>query len=150
SDTTPNCNSTVASRVTVVVGKAVEMTARALRDDLFAAAAPLLHARPEDLDSRGGRIWVREHSERVVHFRDVAGTLTEPLMRQVPKLNQMFTSAPDPVTGEGRAYWPYVFATHMCTVGVNVKTGQVKLIDYTAAHDIGKAINPQACRGQII
>lgn len=150
SDTTPNCNSTVASRVTVVVGKAVEMTARALRDDLFAAAAPLLKAQPGDLDSRGGRLWVREHPERSIHFRDVAGMLTEPLIRQVPKLNQMFTSPLDPVTGEGRAYWPYVFATHMCTVGVNVKTGQVKLLEYTAAHDVGKAINPQACRGQII
>ncbi|MBI1748638.1 MAG: molybdopterin-dependent oxidoreductase [Acidobacteria bacterium] len=150
SDTTPNCNSTVASRVTVVVGKAVEMTARALRDDLFAAASPILRAQPEELESLGGRIWVRGNPDRIILFQEVTSTLTEPLMRQVPKLNQMFTTPLDPVTGEGRAYWPYVFATHMCTVGVNVRTGQVKLVDYTAAHDIGKAINPQACRGQII
>lgn len=150
SDTTPNCNSTVASRVTVIVGKAVELTARALRDDLFAAAAPLLGAKPVQLESLGGKIWVRDNPERVVGFKEVTSTLTEPLMRQVPKLNQMFTSALDPVTGEGKAYWPYVFATHMCRVGVNLKTGQVRILDYTAAHDVGKVINPQACRGQII
>ena len=150
SDTTPNCGSTVASRVTVVVGKAVEMTARQLREDMLAAAAPLLGASPEELDSADGRIWVREDATRSTTFREVAATLPEPLVRQVPKYNQQFTSALDPDTGEGKAYWPYVFGCHMCTVGVNVKTGQVKVLEYTAAHDIGKVINPQACRGQVI
>lgn len=150
SDTTPNCNSTVASRVTVVVGKAVEMTARALRQDLFAVAAPLLGAKPEELESFQSRIWPRSNPSRSVTFKEVASSSKEPLLRQVPKLQQEFTSPLDPATGEGKAYWPYVFGTHCCTVGVNVRTGQVKILEYTAAHDVGKVINPQACRGQII
>ena len=34
--------------------------------------------------------------------------------------------------------------------GVNVKTGAVKLTEYVAAHDVGRVINPQSCRGQVI
>ncbi|UCE03342.1 MAG: xanthine dehydrogenase family protein, partial [Candidatus Latescibacterota bacterium] len=150
SDLTPNCGSTVASRVTVVVGKAVDLTARALREDLMAAAAKHLDAAPKELDCEGGAIWVRRSPERRVAFAEVAARLTEPLMRQVPKLNQEFSSPLDPVTGAGKAYWPYVFGTHIVTAGVNLKTGAVKLTEYVAAHDVGKVINPQSCRGQVI
>jgi CO/xanthine dehydrogenase Mo-binding subunit len=150
SDLTPNCGSTVASRVTVVVGKAVDLTARALREDLLAAAAKHLDAEPSKLDSEAGVIWVRENPERRIAFAEVAARLTEPLMRQVPKLNQEFSSPLDPVTGAGKAYWPYVFGTHIVTAGVNIKTGAVKLTEYVAAHDVGKVINPQSCRGQVI
>ena len=73
-----------------------------------------------------------------------------PLVRQVAKLNQQFTSPMDPATGAGKAYWPYSFATHIVTAGVHLKTGQVKLVEYVAAHDVGKVINPQSCRGQVI
>jgi CO/xanthine dehydrogenase Mo-binding subunit len=150
SDETPNCGSTVASRVTVVVGKAVDLTARALREDLLRAAAPHLGARPEDVESEAGAFWVRGKPSRRVDLATVAAALAEPLVRQVPKHNQEWSTPLDPVTGQGRAYWPYVFGTHICTVGVNLKTGQVKITEYVAAHDVGKVINPQSCRGQVI
>lgn len=150
SDTTPNCGSTVASRVTVVVGKAVDLTARALRDDLLHAAAARLGAAPEELESGSGVVWVREQPERRLDFATLARSLDEPLVRQVAKRNQEFSSPLDPVTGHGKAYWPYVFGTHICTVGVNLRSGQVKLVEYVAAHDVGKVINPQSCRGQVI
>jgi CO/xanthine dehydrogenase Mo-binding subunit len=150
SDKTPNCGSTVASRVTVVVGKAVDLTARALRDDLMRAAAKQLDAAPEELESEGGVVWVRSRPGNRVDFATVAAALPEPLVRQVPKLNQEFSTPLDPVTGQGKAYWPYVFGTHICTVGVNVKSGAVKITEYVAAHDVGRVINPQSVRGQII
>ncbi len=149
-DRTPNCGSTVASRVTVVVGKAVDLTARALREDLLAAAAPKLGAAAAELEAEGGVIWVRQEPERRITFAALATGLSEPLVRQVAKLNQQFTSPMDPATGEGKAYWPYSFATHIVTAGVHLKTGQVKLVEYVAAHDVGKVINPQSCRGQVI
>ena len=150
SDKTPNCGSTVASRVTVVVGKAVDLTARALREDLMRAAAPHLGAPAAELESEGGRIWVRGQPERQIDFATVAASLAEPLARQVPKFNQEFSTPLDPVTGQGKAYWPYVFGTHICTVGVNLKSGAVKITEYVAAHDVGRVINPQSVRGQII
>lgn len=44
----------------------------------------------------------------------------------------------------------YTFAAHACEVEVDVTTGEVKVLDYVAAHDIGKAINPTLVEGQII
>ena len=101
---------------------------------------PLL--RESELESEGGFIWARKSPERRVAFADVARGLSEPLLRQVAKLNQEFTSALDPQSGHGKAYWPYVFGTHIVTVGVNLKTAQLKISEYVAAHDVGKVINP--------
>jgi CO/xanthine dehydrogenase Mo-binding subunit/aerobic-type carbon monoxide dehydrogenase small subunit (CoxS/CutS family) len=147
---TPNCGSTVASRVTVVVGKAVDSTARALRADLSRAASARLGTPPEDLEFEAGLIWVRGQRHRCIDFATLAAALPEPLVRQVPKLNQEWSTPLDPLTGAGKAYWPYVFGVHLCTVGVNVKSGAVKIVEYVAAHDVGKVINPQSCRGQVI
>ena len=43
----------------------------------------------------------------------------------------------------------YPFAAHFAEVEVDPETGQVTLLRYVAAHDVGKAINPMAVEGQI-
>ena len=44
----------------------------------------------------------------------------------------------------------YTFAAHAVEVEVDRATGRVKILDYVAAHDIGRAINPTMVEGQII
>lgn len=44
----------------------------------------------------------------------------------------------------------YTFAAHACEVEVDTTTGEVTVLDYVAAHDIGRAINPTLVEGQII
>src|SRR5438045_3754530 len=44
----------------------------------------------------------------------------------------------------------YTFAAHAVEVEVDRATGHIKILDYVAAHDIGKAINPMMVEGQII
>jgi CO/xanthine dehydrogenase FAD-binding subunit len=44
----------------------------------------------------------------------------------------------------------YTFAAHAVEVEVDRDTGHVRILDYVAAHDIGKAINPTMVEGQII
>ncbi len=114
------------------------------------AAAVHLNAPAEELESEAGWIWRRQDPGTRISFAEVAEGLPEPLMRQVAKHNQEFTSPLDPQTGAGKAYWPYVFGTHIVTAAVNLKSGAVKLTEYVAAHDVGKVINPQSCRGQVI
>ncbi len=57
---------------------------------------------------------------------------------------------PDPETGKGNVSATYNFAAHAAIVEVDRATGQVKIVDYVAAHDIGKALNPTFMEGQII
>jgi CO/xanthine dehydrogenase FAD-binding subunit len=44
----------------------------------------------------------------------------------------------------------YTFAAHAVEVEVDPMTGRITVLDYVAAHDVGRAINPSACEGQII
>ncbi|MCR4338059.1 MAG: molybdopterin-dependent oxidoreductase [Candidatus Omnitrophica bacterium] len=52
-------------------------------------------------------------------------------------------------TGEGNVSGSYGFEAQIAEVEVNVETGDVRIIKMWDAHDIGKAINPQAVEAQI-
>jgi CO/xanthine dehydrogenase Mo-binding subunit len=43
----------------------------------------------------------------------------------------------------------YPFAAHFAEVEVDPQSGEVTILRYVAAHDVGKAINPMAVEGQI-
>jgi len=43
----------------------------------------------------------------------------------------------------------YTFAAQVAEVEVDMDSGQVKLLDFTCAHDLGRAINPLAAEGQV-
>src|SRR3989338_5329041 len=52
-------------------------------------------------------------------------------------------------TVEGNVSGSYGFEAQIAEVEVNKETGEVKILKMWDAHDIGKAINPQSCEGQI-
>lgn len=43
----------------------------------------------------------------------------------------------------------YAYGTHGVEVEVDKETGEVKILKYIAAHDVGKAINPMLLEGQV-
>jgi CO/xanthine dehydrogenase Mo-binding subunit len=43
----------------------------------------------------------------------------------------------------------YAFGAHGVKVKVDEETGKVKILDYVAAHDVGRAINPLLLEGQV-
>jgi CO/xanthine dehydrogenase Mo-binding subunit len=51
--------------------------------------------------------------------------------------------------GQGAPYQTYAFATQLAQLYVNRRTGEVRVRRVIAAHDLGRAINPQAAEGQI-
>jgi CO/xanthine dehydrogenase Mo-binding subunit len=51
--------------------------------------------------------------------------------------------------GQGIPYACYGFATQVALVEVDLDLGTVKVLKIAAAHDVGKAINPQQVEGQI-
>ena len=46
-------------------------------------------------------------------------------------------------------HFAYGYATQAAQVEVNTKTGEVRVLQVIAAHDVGRAINPLALEGQI-
>ena len=51
--------------------------------------------------------------------------------------------------GQGKPYATYGFAAQIAEVEVDIELGTVKVLRMAAAHDVGKALNPQQVEGQI-
>jgi CO/xanthine dehydrogenase Mo-binding subunit len=59
------------------------------------------------------------------------------------------TTGLDPVDGSGRPWQAYVFGAQVAEVEVDTITGEVQVLGIWAAHDVGRAVNPQGVEGQI-
>ena len=55
----------------------------------------------------------------------------------------------DPKEWKGNLSVTYAYGTHGVEVEVDRETGQVKILKYVAAHDVGRAINPMLLEGQV-
>ncbi len=56
----------------------------------------------------------------------------------------------DPATGNQRGAIDFMDATHGCDLEINRATGEVRILNYVACHDVGYAFNREAVRGQIL
>ena len=154
---TPYGWETSASKTTFFDGNAVRLAAGDAKQQLFRAAAVLLEAAPEDLEARDGRIHPRGAPERSVSFADVSMGVYGPDGRVVggPVLGRgHYTPVDgtllDPETGQGdkpAVFW--MFAAQAAEVEVDEETGEVQILKLSAAHDVGRAINPNGCTGQV-
>ncbi|MEE8110887.1 MAG: molybdopterin cofactor-binding domain-containing protein, partial [bacterium] len=155
--TSPYGWETSSSKTTFFDGNAIRLAAEDAKAHLFRAAAVLLEADPEDLETADGRIFPRGAPDRFVTFSDVAMGVFKPDGGFVggPVLGRghyspLPASPTSEESGMGRkpaSFWMY--AAQGAEVEVDVETGEVHLLKLTAAHDVGKAINPNGCTGQI-
>jgi CO/xanthine dehydrogenase Mo-binding subunit len=58
-------------------------------------------------------------------------------------------TALDPDDGHGTPWQTYVFGTQIAEVEVDTDTGEVQVLGFWAAHDVGRAVNPQGVEAQI-
>jgi len=148
--TVPDSGPTVASRSTIMGGSAVRIAAQKARDALFEGAAAKLGVGPEELAAASNEIYVAGDRARRMSFDDAVK-----LAWNEGRLMAQFGwyGAPhvgwDERTGQGKAYFTYVYACQVAQVAVDTQTGQVVVERVTAAHDVGRAINPQTVEGQI-
>ena len=141
-----------ASRGTVMGGNGVLAAAEDAFRQLAEVAADILEANPEDIECREAEFFVKGAPSVTVAFSEVADKATLK-RRGAPIIGNGFydppTVLPDPVTKYGNISPVYPFACHIAEVEVDPETGQVQVINYVAAHDSGKVINPMAIQGQI-
>ena len=139
-DITPFDTLTAASRVTVTMGNAVTKAAQDVRTQLVELAAGRLEAHPEDITLEEGRVFVKGSPERGFSVSEMA------VYAQ--------TIGPGPILGRGafssrQPQSLHTFGTQIVEVEVDEDTGEVSIVRIVAAHDVGKAINPQNVEGQI-
>src|SRR5947208_2929318 len=139
-DAMPYSGLSAGSKTTYTVGSAVLAAARDARTQVFTIAADMLEASAQDMELRDGKVMVKGVPEKQVTLQQVAA-------------NQMRFGAPyEPVYGRGRSanrVSSPMFAAHLARVAVDPETGEVRVLDYIAAQDVGRAINPAEVEGQI-
>ncbi len=135
----PDAGKTSASRQTFVSGRAAMAAGLALRAELvrlangdgaiaFEPGAVLLGARQIDLralplDAFGYAVSAQESYDPPTQALDA--------------------------NGQGAPYAVYGYGAQMVELQVDARLGTVRLLKITAAHDVGRAINPQLIEGQI-
>jgi CO/xanthine dehydrogenase Mo-binding subunit len=145
--TVPDSGTTVASRGTIMGTGSVVMATRKLKAMIAEALALQLSCEPEDIRFENGLVkgpfrsmpWdaaIKEVYSQHLH-PSMIGTFRPPQVTC------------DEHTGQGRAYFTYVYGCQAAEVSVNRKTGKVKILSLTAAHEVGRAINPGMVKGQI-
>jgi len=150
-DISPFCFGSFASRTTLLAGNAALKGARQLRDKLLNAAATLLETDPHDLELRAGSVQVKGDPAASL---TVAEVCRQHLMRPGGEAISAAAThdAPTVMYDEnfyGNVASAYSFAAGAAEVEVDVETGQITLLDYVTADDVGRALNPLAVDGQI-
>jgi len=147
---TPDAGVTSASRSTYVVGNAVLQAVRQAMEPMLQEAAKALQVSTSDLVVAAGKIFASQGSKEFVQIKEMIsackakGVQLFAAVSYVPQFERL-----DPNTGLGSPYPTYAFATQVAEVEVDTETGQVEVLRVTAAHDVGKAINPSLIEGQV-
>ena len=142
---------TWGDRATFIGGNAVLRAAREARQEMVAVASEMLEANPDDLVLDKGRIFVKGSPEGGLAFEEVAAQACytrggSPIMAKgtfVPESEKADSGLYGNISGT------YAFGAQACKVRVDRETGEVEVLEFVAAHDVGRAINPLACEGQI-
>lgn len=154
-DLTPYDFGSVSSRITFHTGNALIQAAKEARERLFELAAQRLEANPADLELGQGEVYIKGSPDRRISLKQIFSPSSYHGARRgyvmgrgsfMPLDEEML----HPETGQSKkptAFWMY--AAQAAQVEVDTETGEVRILKIAAAHDLGKALNPLICQGQI-
>lgn len=150
-DVSPDASVTSSSRQTYLAGNAILDAARQIKEILFDIASGVLEAPPEELELADLKVWARGFPDRVLELDKLANMAWQ--NNRPLRADGLFRTWHPTIPGKEIQYpFPnsfYAYATHIVQVLVNIETGQVTVEKLWAAHDVGKAINLEAVKGQI-
>lgn len=129
---------TQASRVTYVCGGAAKKAAEEVRAKLLHYGSKLLGCSEEDMATEDGFIYSRLDAGNRIPFGKVVEFAQ----------NKHHVEVSSKITYESPGN-PTSYGAHFAEVEVDKVTGRVKILDFVAVHDIGKAINSGFVEGQI-
>jgi len=142
---TPDCGKTSASRQTFVTGKAAMLAGQALRRQILALSNMGDAAR---MSLQSGILTVMEGAgKRQITLADLP---IDPLgyVLSAEETYDPPTQALDE-NGQGTPYAVYGYGAQIAELEVDMTLGTVKVQHMTAAHDLGRVINPLLAEGQV-
>ena len=145
-DVTPYDKSTSSSRTTFHMGRAAQVAAEQIREQLLQAGAKALEARIEDLELADARLCVRGVPDKELSFpqifRAIFGDPSGSLFGNHTLRTQGGVDS-NSGRGKGSSFWFYSAAG--AEVEVDLETGKTRVLRVVTAVDVGKAIHPRQC-----
>lgn len=136
---TPFDMGTFSSRCTWVSGEAALLAAEDLKSLLYREAAELLETKAERLTCENGGVVSLDSPQKRATFAELA-------------LHAQLISRRGELVAR-RTYYsehnPGSYCADFAKVQIDTQTGEVRVLDFAAVHDVGKAINPMLLAGQI-
>lgn len=161
-------NGSTSSRVTYHLGNAVRMACDATKKRLFQLAAERLKAAPDELEAKGGEIYVKGADKNRIKIVELfsgyrgdnpgqygaytrggeivgGATWIQEYTPEDPETGQIDPNA----ASKGMrlvSFWSH--SAKAVEVAVNIETGQVRVLRIGSAVDMGQPINPKMCEQQ--
>lgn len=141
-EVTPLCPyGQIASTAAHTEALATKLAGEDARQQLLEQAAIALDVKPEALEIDDGVIYVKDNPDIAISIRQLAAKVGAGI---APVVGRGVVTCPN---------WPAKarsFGAGFAEVEVDTETGEVRVLKYVAAHDVGRAINPAIVQGQII
>ena len=140
-----------ASRQSYMIGNAVMNACRDVKKKFIREIAAYWNIDSSSVCMKNRRIFVPGHAQYDLPLKD-AVDICKKIRGYVPLGSGTYTAHHeplDPVTGKGNPWQAYVYGSQIAEVAVDTFTGEVHVLGIWAAHDVGRAINPQGVEGQI-
>jgi 4-hydroxybenzoyl-CoA reductase alpha subunit len=142
---------TWGDRGTFIGGSGVKLAAADAKRQILEMAAEMLEANPSDLDCRDGRVFVKGSPQKGLPFEEVASAAVYRKGGSPVFGKGTFIPASElsDSTRYGNISGTYAFGAQAAEVEVDPETGEVRVIQIAAAHDVGRALNLTTTEGQI-
>lgn len=153
-DFTPVDPGTYGSRVTFYSGNAAKIAAEDAKKQIVELASRLMKAPPEEIVLRDRKVFPKSNPEKAWRM-DVLIRHSEHKMGRESKSiigRGTYDSGVDFIdfkTGKGNISPAYTFAADVVELEVDPETGRMTVLNAVGAHDIGRALNPVLCAGQL-
>ncbi|WP_172300173.1 molybdopterin cofactor-binding domain-containing protein [Pseudoruegeria sp. HB172150] len=142
---TPDCGKTSASRQTFVTGKAAMLAGKMLRSKIL-----VMSNMGDDatLSLEGDALTVTDgKAAREIRLGDLPADAHGYVLAAEETYDP--PTLPLDENGQGEPYAVYGYGAQIAEVAVDMTLGTVKVLRITAAHDLGRVVNPLLAEGQV-
>lgn len=155
--TDPEHWKTVASMATYMIGRAVLEAAQDVIRQLKSIAAIAMKAPPEDLDVKGGRVYVKDDPDIYIEFKDIArgyrfeegDSIGSQIIGRGGFIMRHLTLL-DHETGKGRPGPAWTVGVQAVEIELNTREFNYRFLRAATVMDAGKLINPKMARGIVL
>lgn len=159
-DVTPYDTGQSGSSTTFKAGHAVRLACKDAKRKLFERASEALEARADDLETKGGKIYVKGSPEKEIRIGELfkripingPGFDHGPFLEEGADIIGDATFYPANETnpqGEALPMVGFSYCSQACEVEIDTATGRIKILKFVSILDPGKPLNTELVKGQI-